>query len=86
MSALAGVTTSGTFDSPARTQSAPVLHTMAHPQRGEFKMAAAPIKLSDSPHELKAAPLLGEHTAEVLGELLDYSEAQIHALEKAGVV
>ena len=31
MSALAGATTSGTFDSPARTQSAPVLHTMPHP-------------------------------------------------------
>ena len=32
------------------------------------------------------APDLGEHTAEVLGELLGMSEADVTALREAGVV
>lgn len=60
--------------------------TMEHPQRGEWKMIGSPIKLSDSPTEVTAAPLLGQHTAEVLNEILGYSEEQVQALEMEGVV
>jgi len=63
-----------------------MIGTMSHPQQGEFKMFVSPIKLSDSPNRLEAAPLLGQHTTEVLKEVLEYSKEQVQVLEKDGVV
>ncbi len=40
-----------------------------HPKRGKYLSVGNPIKLSDSPSEVKRSPLLGEHTDEVLAEL-----------------
>jgi formyl-CoA transferase len=40
-----------------------------HPKRGKYLTVGNPIKMSDSPTEVLRAPLLGEHTDEVLGEL-----------------
>jgi formyl-CoA transferase len=40
-----------------------------HPGRGKYLTVGNPIKLSDSPTEVKRSPLLGEHTDEVLAEL-----------------
>ena len=40
-----------------------------HPKRGKYLSVGNPIKLSDSPTEVKRSPLLGEHTEEVLAEL-----------------
>lgn len=37
-----------------------------HPERGEFATVGCPIRLSNSPVEVKSSPLLGEHTQEVL--------------------
>src|SRR5215813_5990425 len=37
-----------------------------HPTRGKYLTVGNPIKLSDSPTEVKRSPLLGEHTKEVL--------------------
>jgi formyl-CoA transferase len=55
-----------------------------HPTRGQYLTVGNPIKLSDSPTDVKRSPLLGEHTAEVLAEL-GLSAAEIAALraEKA---
>jgi formyl-CoA transferase len=55
-----------------------------HPKRGKYLSVGNPIKLSDSPSEVKRSPLLGEHTEEVLTEL-GYSKDQIAAMraEKA---
>jgi formyl-CoA transferase len=41
-----------------------------HPERGRFKTVGCPFRLSDSPVEIVRSPLLGEHTDEILGELL----------------
>jgi formyl-CoA transferase len=50
-----------------------------HPRRGKYLTVGNPIKLSDSPTEVKRSPLLGEHTDEVLAEL-GYAAADVAAL------
>jgi formyl-CoA transferase len=42
-----------------------------HPERGKFKTVGCPFTLSDSPVEITRPPLLGEHNAEILRELLE---------------
>jgi formyl-CoA transferase len=50
-----------------------------HPKRGKYLTVGNPIKLSDSPTDVKRSPLLGEHTEQVLGEL-GYGAGDIAAL------
>jgi formyl-CoA transferase len=57
-----------------------------HPERGKFKTVGCPFTLSDSPVEITRSPLLGEHSAEVLQELLDYPEEELERLSAAGAV
>src|SRR5579862_7226639 len=56
-----------------------------HPKRGKYLTVGNPIKLSDSPTEVRRSPLLGEHTAEVLKEL-GLSESEIGALRAEKVI
>jgi formyl-CoA transferase len=56
-----------------------------HPTRGKYLTVGNPIKMSDSPTEVKRSPLLGEHTKEVLTEL-GLSAAEIAALKTAKVI
>ena len=42
---------------------------MHHPVRGDVRLPGFPIKLSASPAEFRPAPLLGQHTSEVLAAL-----------------
>lgn len=57
-----------------------------HPERGTFTTVGCPFTLSDSPVEITRSPLLGEHSAEVLQELLDYPEDELERLTAAGAV
>jgi len=57
-----------------------------HPTRGSFKTVGCPLILSDSPVEVKSSPLLGEHTEEVLEELLEMSKEDVEKLRTDGVV
>jgi formyl-CoA transferase len=56
-----------------------------HPKRGQYLSVGNPIKMSDSPTEVKRSPLLGEHTNEVLKEL-GLTAAEINALHTAKVI
>jgi formyl-CoA transferase len=56
-----------------------------HPKRGKYLTVGNPIKMSESPTEVKRSPLLGEHTNEVLKEL-GLSAADIKALHTAKVI
>ncbi len=55
-----------------------------HPERGNWYNVGCPIKLSDSPVEIERSPLLGEHTDEVLSEVLGYGTDEIAELRRAG--
>src|ERR671933_662643 len=57
-----------------------------HPERGRFSTVGCPFTLSDSPVQIQRSPLLGEHNAEVLQELLDYQEDDLGRLAEAGAV
>jgi crotonobetainyl-CoA:carnitine CoA-transferase CaiB-like acyl-CoA transferase len=58
-----------------------------HPVLGRVNVMAPPFLLRGTPPEVKRpAPLLGEHTHEVLTELLGVDEAEIASLEAAGVL
>ena len=43
-----------------------------------------PIKLSASPARIERSPTLGEHTEEILKDVLNYDESKIAALKQAG--
>jgi len=55
-----------------------------HPQRGKWFNVGMPIKLSDSPARIKRSPTLGEHTDEILKEVLGWDNTQIAANKQAG--
>jgi formyl-CoA transferase len=55
-----------------------------HPQRGKWFNVGMPIKLSDSPAKIDRSPTLGEHTEEILKEVLGYEDAKINSLKAAG--
>jgi CoA:oxalate CoA-transferase len=55
------------------------------PGHGRVRMTGFPVKLSETPPTLRRpAPALGEHTAEVLGEL-GYDDARIRRFRESGV-
>lgn len=57
-----------------------------HPERGTYLTVGNPIKLSDSPAEVRRSPLLGEHTDEVLETVLEMDAAAISAARTQGAV
>ncbi|OLF04342.1 formyl-CoA transferase [Actinophytocola xinjiangensis] len=57
-----------------------------HPERGEFTTVGMPIKLSDSPAEVRRSPLLGEHNNEIYGSELGVSEQELAELKANGVI
>jgi len=57
-----------------------------HPERGEYISVGCPIKLSASPVDVERSPLLGEHTEEILRDVLKYSDEEIQAISESGAV
>ena len=57
-----------------------------HPERGNYLTVGNPIKLSDSPSDVLRSPLLGEHTDEILKDVLGMSDADIAEAKKMGAV
>ncbi len=57
-----------------------------HPTRGKYLSVGNPIKLSDSPADVKRSPLLGEHTDEILREVLGFSDHQVAEIHDSGAL
>ena len=57
-----------------------------HPLAGKTTLPGIPIKLSETPGTIREpAPLLGEHTAEILSDILGYNPEQIAGMKEQGL-
>ncbi|MEM3004859.1 MAG: CaiB/BaiF CoA-transferase family protein [Candidatus Bathyarchaeia archaeon] len=60
---------------------------VVHPKAGKIKVVNFPVKFSETPGQvISAAPLLGQHTREILMNYLGYKEEEINQLMKEGVI
>jgi formyl-CoA transferase len=57
-----------------------------HPQRGRYLTIGNPVKMSDSPCEVERAPLLGEHTEEILRDVLGYKDSELAEIRASGAI
>lgn len=60
--------------------------TVDHPQRGPVRVPGFPVRLSGSMVPIVPSPLLGQHSDEVLTELLGLSEERVAVLRESGVL
>jgi formyl-CoA transferase len=60
--------------------------TIDHPVRGKFTMPGCPVKLEDSPVEVRSAPLLGQHNREVYSSILGFKDGDLEQLKQQGVI
>jgi formyl-CoA transferase len=58
-----------------------------HPTADKIKLVGIPVKYSETPGSIRLPPpLLGQHTQEILSDLLGYSKKEIEAFRQEGVV
>ena len=61
--------------------------TVDHPQHGPTRMVGVPVRLSETPGSVRTpAPELGQHTEEVLTDLLGWDWDRIASLREKGVI
>jgi formyl-CoA transferase len=87
----AGVPCSFTYDttdywSDPHLKERELVQKVDHPELGTVELLRMPALMSKSDVPMVAAPLLGEHTNEVLVEDLNCSDAEIAELREAGIV
>lgn len=63
-----------------------MITTIEHPTRGTFIMPGCAVQLSDSPVEVQPAPLLSQHSTEVLGALLGLTSRDLAGLKEEGII
>lgn len=64
-----------------------MISEIEHPVCGPIKLVNHPVKYSRAEPAIRTPPpMLGEHTDEVLGELLGYSDEEIRGFREQGVV
>jgi crotonobetainyl-CoA:carnitine CoA-transferase CaiB-like acyl-CoA transferase len=70
-----------------QAQAREMIIEMQHPKAGKIKLTGIPVKLSATPGEPQSPPpLLGQHTEEVLKNLLNYDEKTIERLRRENVI
>lgn len=87
----AGVPASAIFDSAEvfrdpHLKARGFIHKLQHPEAGEVTLFGPPFRLSESRTPLARAPLLGEHSREVLRDELGLSEEELALLQERGVI
>ncbi|MBT5267638.1 MAG: formyl-CoA transferase [Rhodospirillaceae bacterium] len=87
----AGVPAGAVFDTmelmnDANLEERGIFPRIEHPDRGEFKVPAWPVKMSGSTVPVRAAPRLGEHTDVVLGDWLSMDAEEVAAVKSSGAL
>ena len=62
------------------------MQTIQHPKVGAYKMPAWPVRFEGKPPPISPAPLLGQHSEEVLGEWLGLGTDDVEGLRRDGVI
>lgn len=74
------------FEHP-QTLARDMLESVRHPETGDINVTGIPIKMSQTEGEIdEPPPRLGEHTREILGEILEYDSDDIEDLVNEDVV
>lgn len=63
-----------------------IMQTIQHPKVGAYKMPAWPVRFEGKPPPISPAPLLGQHSEEVLGEWLGLGTDDVEGLRRDGVI
>lgn len=63
-----------------------MVQTVHHPTAGPLRLLGPAAKFSSTPARIRLPPLLGQHTEEVLRDLLGYSAEEIARLREEGIV
>jgi crotonobetainyl-CoA:carnitine CoA-transferase CaiB-like acyl-CoA transferase len=75
----------GIFSDP-QVEARQMVKTYEHPTLGAIRYSPSPMKFSDWEFPNRPAPMLGEHTREVLSDRLGFSSEDIDRLTAGGVV
>ncbi len=79
-------TVAGIFEHP-QAEARGLALTAEHPTAGPVETTGFPYQLSKTPAEVvQPPPLLGEHTDDVLTDLLGYTASEVSELKKLGVI
>ncbi|MEZ0059482.1 formyl-CoA transferase [Bradyrhizobium elkanii] len=57
---------------------------VSHPARGEYITIGQPVKLSDNHVKVERSPLLGEHTDQILADVLKFDKNRIDQIKASG--
>ena len=57
-----------------------------HPTRGKYLSVGNPVKMSDPISDVTRSPLLGEHTDEILRDVLGYTGGEIESIKGSGAI
>lgn len=64
-----------------------LVKTVEHPTAGDVKVVGPPVRYSDGGNEVRLPPpLLGQHTTEILQDILGYDEVRINKLKSDNII
>jgi crotonobetainyl-CoA:carnitine CoA-transferase CaiB-like acyl-CoA transferase len=64
-----------------------MIREIDHPVAGPVKVIGSPVNMSETPAEITSpAPLLGQHSEEVLKNILNLSEDDLASLKKENAI
>ncbi|NKB68116.1 MAG: CoA transferase [Candidatus Latescibacteria bacterium] len=75
----------GAFADPQVAEDEMIIE-VPHPEFGTVRTVAGPIKMADAQIEHRRGPGLGEHTGEVLRELLGFDEEEVEEYRSEGIL